>query len=114
MARTARAVQQVTRSGLAATYSAPDASNGETIPNDGKTILHIKNTNGTPLTVTIATPGTVDGLAVADRTVTVPATTGDRFIGPFPTGTYNQPGNVLNVDYSSATGATVAALSIPA
>lgn len=112
MARTARTVQQISRSGLAPAYTAADNTNGETIPNNGTTFLHVKNTGGGACTVTISIPGQVDGQAVASRTVSVPATTGDRMIGPFPTGTYNQSGGVVNVDYSTGTGVTAAAINL--
>ena len=62
------------------------------VPNDGRTVIHLKNTGGSNSVVTVVTPGTVDGSAVADKTYTVPLTTGDLFIGPFPANTYNVAG----------------------
>lgn len=56
--------------------------------NDGRTILQIRNTVGTSRVITFETPNTVDGLAVADRTVTVQAGK-TAFVGPFPRGIYN-------------------------
>lgn len=50
-----------------------DLANGDTVPNGGSTILVMNNTAGTSATVTIRTPGEIDGLAVGDRTFTVPA-----------------------------------------
>lgn len=113
MARTARAVQEINRAGLAETFTAADNTNGETIPNDGRTFLHVKNTGGGACTVTVATPGQVDGLAIADLTATVPATTGDRLIGPFPPGIYTQADGNVYVDYSTGTGIAVAAVRLP-
>lgn len=112
MARSARTVQSTSRAGLAETFSAADNANGETIPNDGQTFLHVKNTGGGACTVTVATPGTIDGLAVADLTAVVPATTGDRLIGPFPPGAYTQADGNIYVDYSTGTGVTVAAVRL--
>lgn len=112
MARSTRAVQETNRAGLAETFSAADNANGESIPNDGRTILHVKNTGGGACTVSVAKSGisAIDGDAVAAKTASVPATTGDRLIGPFPIGIY---GNPLLVDYSTGTGVTAAAVRVP-
>jgi hypothetical protein len=55
--------------------TAADTTNGDTYPNGGNAMLLMNNTAGASGTVTVVTPGTVDGLAVADRTYTVPANT---------------------------------------
>jgi hypothetical protein len=82
--------------------------------NDGRTVLHFMKSGAGACTVTISTPGTVDGLAVADRTVTVAATTGDVVIGPFPPDTYNTPGlsTFAGFTVSEVTGLTVAILRL--
>jgi len=73
-------------------------------------LLLLVRTTGTTTTVTIDTPGTVDGLAVADRSVVVPATTAvGMLIGPFGP-EYRQSDGKLHLNFSSATGATVAAI----
>jgi hypothetical protein len=54
---------------------AADTTNGDTVPNGGRTILVMNNTAGTSGTVTVETSATVDELAVADRTFTIPANT---------------------------------------
>jgi hypothetical protein len=109
MARTALAVQDVVRTGLTPVYSAANVA-GHSIENNGRVVLHVK-TAGTPCTVTIQTPGTVDGMAVADRTVALGATA-ERFIGPFPPD-YDQPtGDGVYVDFSAVTAVTVAALRV--
>ena len=65
-------VQDIGRSGLVATYTT-----GLTLldrylfNNDGRTIVHVLEASGTATDVTVVTPGMVDGLAVADRVVTV-------------------------------------------
>lgn len=66
-----------TESGLAPTARTP--VNGDTVP--GGCTLWIENANAAALTLTITTPKLLHGdLAVADRTVTVPATTGRRAV----------------------------------
>ena len=52
--------------------------------------LIVKNANAGACTVTLVTPGTIDGdLAIADRTVSVPATVGYTIIPV--TSTYRDP-----------------------
>lgn len=112
MARTALTVQTISRSGIAPSYASGDAANGHQFSNNGKTFLHVKNGGGSSITVTIQTPGSVDGLAVADRTVTV-ANGAEKMIGPFPTTTYNQSGGLVYVDLSADTSVTLAAFYLP-
>lgn len=106
-------VQNITRSGLAPSYSAA-AGGGDTIPSpDSETFLHVRNGGGSAITVTIATPGTVLGdLAVADVSVSVPAG-GERMIGPLPYAHFADPatGNA-SISYSSVTSVTVAAIRL--
>ncbi|MEK7765269.1 MAG: hypothetical protein AAB368_03430 [bacterium] len=113
MAYTAKTVEDIVRTGLAATYTAAPgtgAGNGFSIQNDGRTILHVKNVAaGGDCVVTIVTPNTVDGLALADRTVTV-ADGAERFIGPFPPSIYNESDGTIRVDFSEITNVTLAAL----
>ena len=49
------------------------AGGGDTCDTGPGVLLLVKNGDASPHTVTLATPETVDGLAVADRTVNVPA-----------------------------------------
>jgi len=105
MARTVITPQQIARTGLASALAQPDLANGNQFANDGVCFLYVKN-GGAQITVTISTPGTVDGLAIADLVVTVPATTGERMIGPFPAGIYNQSDGNVYVDWSSVTSVT--------
>lgn len=113
MARTALSREDVARSGLAATYTSAIAD-GHQFANDGRTFIHVKNTSGGTVDVTVQTPGTVHGLAVEELVVTVPATTGDVMIGPFPPGVFNQPSDspYVYVDYESTSGVTIAVLHL--
>ena len=105
-------VQTLARAGLSATYEACD-TNGNYFTNDGMTFIHIKNANaGTP-TLTIATANTVDGLAIADRTVTMFATTGDKMIGPLPASVYNDANGRVQLTYSAVTDLTIAVIKMP-
>lgn len=87
-------------------------SNNYFVPNNGMTFLHFMKSGAAACTVTIETPATVDGNAVADPTITVPATTGDVMVGPFAPAIYNQPDGTLKFTLSEVTGLTVAALRI--
>ena len=102
MTRTALTVQEVVRTGITPSFGAAQTTDGNSFPNDGNTYIEVKNTTATACTVTIQEPETVDGLAVADRTVSVPGTTGDKVIGPFPPARYNQSDGSVYVDVSKA------------
>jgi hypothetical protein len=112
--------QQVVPGGLAAVYAVAGAGAGQLnvadtyyVNNDGKTVFHFKKSGAGACTVTVDTPYTVDGLAIAQRTINVPATTGDVFCGPFPREIYNQPGtHDLKFTLSEITGLTCAAVRV--
>lgn len=110
MARSSLTLQDVERSGLEPSYASANAD-GNSFANNSRVVLHAKNGSGSPITVTVKTPGTVDGLAVADRTVAIPAGE-ERIMGVFPPADYNQSDGSVHVDYSDVTSLTVAALRI--
>jgi hypothetical protein len=80
MARSALAVQTMDSTGLTPSFTAADAAGSTFEPKIGR-FLRVKNASGSPINVTLTTPGSVDGLAIPDRVVAVPATTGDVLIG---------------------------------
>jgi len=67
-----------------------DSTNNHYFVNDGTTWLEIVSSDASSQTVTVETSKTVDGYALADQTLAVPAGA-TRLIGPFTTGTFNQP-----------------------
>ena len=82
----------ITATGLTTAYTGSlSTSNTYTVPCDGKTFLHFKKSGAGSCLVTIITPGNVQGLAIADQTVTVPASTGDVMIGRLDAQTYADP-----------------------
>lgn len=99
------AVQQVVRAGLVPVFTAADVA-GDEFVNTGVEYLEVINGSGAGITVTIATPNTVDGLAVTDRTVTIAAGARQK-IGPFPTSIYNNANSKVSVTYSAVTTVTV-------
>ena len=89
MARGVLATQSTVRTGLVASYTAATVD-GHGVDNaDQKTVIHVKNGGGVAVVVTFPTVPTVDGLAIPDRTISIPAGE-ERYIGPFPKGIYNQ------------------------
>jgi len=104
-------VQKVLKAGLDLTDVgglAVAATSTYLVRNDGRTFLHFKKTAAVICTVTIQTPATLGGYAVADQDVVVPATTGDIHCGPFPKRIFNDGNNDLKFTLSDVDGLTVA------
>jgi hypothetical protein len=98
--------QVVPLTGLAIAFTAATSSGDQCATGDGVTLL-ARNNGASPVTVTLVTPELVDGdLAVADRTVTVPANT----IGAIAVSSRyrNQTTGLASITYSSATDVDVA------
>lgn len=108
MARTNLSVQQIVRTGLNPTYGEANAE-GHKVAWSRDLFLYVKQGEG-DRDVTIPTTRTVDGLAVADREVTVPGD-GERIIGPF-TEDYVQADGSIHVDFDAVTNTTIAALRL--
>lgn len=97
------ATQTPTQAGglLAPTFSAANAS--DTFVPDGATFIYCKNTNAATRTITLTTPGTTRGLAIADPVNTIGATTGELVFGPLPADLYADPTTGLGTVTPSAT-----------
>lgn len=94
-------VTEITRAGItppAATTG--DTVNGHSVVNDGYMHLDVSNSAGAPGTLTISYPQTVDGQAITPKAITIPATTNNVRIGPFPVQVY---GTTINFTVSAAT-----------
>lgn len=103
--------QAVSLAGLTPAYGAAVAST--TVPCDERTFLHVKNTAGSSMTVTLAATGAVRGQKAADVVITVPATTGDKMIGPLSADLFaGAVDGTCAVTYSTTASVTVAALRI--
>jgi len=110
-------VQNIVAAGIAQTYGS--ASTSDTFTDDGteRTFIHVKN-SGTikaltvvPAQATTNVPG-VGPVTVPTMSVSIPGTTGDKMIGPFPAAYINSSG-LVTVTLDSATGVTVAAIKLP-
>lgn len=91
-----------------ATYT-PIAANadGHSFTNNGKRFVLVENSNAATRDVTAVHPGLADvNLAVPDRVVTVPVTTGRAILGPFGP-EYNQPDGKVHINYEATAGLTV-------
>ncbi len=112
MSDVALAAQKIIKTGIdpVHTGSLSTGDNYQT-PNNGRLFIYVTNGGGSPSVVTIATTGTEDGLAIADRTVNVPAGE-DRLIGPFPPHIYNNANGEIDTSFSFITSVTVAALNL--
>jgi len=113
MANVDLTVQKMIHAGVTPSYTG-SLSTGNTykLRNNGRRFVHFKKSGAGACTVTIETPGSVGGLAIADQTVNVPATTGDVMIGPFPRNLYNDSSGDVNITLSEITGLTIAALEV--
>jgi hypothetical protein len=101
--------QQVVITGLQPVYSAVTASDTFTIDDD--LFLHVKNAGGSISNVTIQDASlTAGGNGALNVAVAVPATTGDRMIGPIPTSYVNTSTGLVTVTYSFTTSVTAALL----
>ena len=113
MADVAIAPERVTKTGLTATYTGTMlTTNTYTIRNTGRSILHFLNAGGSDCVITFQTPALLAGLGVAELVVTVIATTGDTFIGPFPPAIFNNGANDLKFTMDFITSVTVAVLEL--
>jgi len=104
-------VQKVLKAGLDLTDVgglAVAATSTYMVANDGRTFLHFKKGAAVICTVTIQTPATMGGYAVANQDVIVPANTGDVHCGPFPTRLFNDGNGDLRFTLSDVDGLTVA------
>lgn len=108
-------LQTLTTAGIAQTLSTASAT-GDACLNDGTTFLRVRNSSGAnAYTLTLVTPQSVNGVAVADVAVTI-ATSGDRLIGPFPTATFNDGNSLVSWTYTGtapATDLTVGCFDLP-
>ena len=108
MADVTLAVQKITNAGVDESFTAIDATDTYFVRNTAGVLLHFKNTGGSASTVTLVTPNSVAGFAIADQQVTIPATTGDRMVAALPTSVFNDGQGFVTFTQDQASGVTVA------
>lgn len=105
--------QTVTKTGTTPAYAAANSSDTIATANGALQFLHVKNANASALTVTLVDAGTTPaGSAASNPTVTVPANTGDKMIGPLPNSLAAATG-LITVQYSVTSSVTAALISVP-
>lgn len=100
------------------TYAAATSGDGDTFPNDGRTLLVVHNGSGGSITVTVdaqVTEARVQHLgevtkAAGGGTVAAGVT---QVFGPFAERAFNDATGMCEVTYSSAASVTVAAIRLP-
>jgi len=104
--------QVVTRLGVAPTYAAAAGGGDKFVP-DATTFIQVKNGSGGALTVTVApTKVPLAGLTETFAAVSIPATTGDKMIGPFPAEHFAGSDGLADITYSGVTSLTVAVVKV--
>ena len=106
-------VQDVTRLGVATTYAACTSGGDKFLPSEN-TFIQVKNASGGALTVTVAAAKVpAPNLTITFAAVSIPATTGDKMIGPFPADVFAAAADGLAaITYSGVTSLTIAAIKL--
>lgn len=108
----ALATQIIAQAGTTPTYAAAAGGGDTFIPGD-KVFLHVKNAGGSPQTVTIDSKVPSNYGVDNDLAVVVPATTGDKMIGPLPASRFQDPTTgVGNITYTGVTSLTIAVVTL--
>lgn len=108
------AKQQIVPTGLTPVYTAISGGGDKAVPADGS-FLHFKNTNAATYTVVIDDPTSVSPSGAQsfnpDLSVVIPATTGDKMIGPIGARFANPADGLAAITYTgTTTNGTVASL----
>jgi hypothetical protein len=80
-----------------------------------RTVLRVTNTNGSDRVITIKAGDYPPAMAAGqgDLTVTVAATTGVQWIGPFESGRFLQSDGTMEIDVAASHTGTVTAFLVP-
>lgn len=104
--------QSISRAGVVPSYASA-AGGGDKFHPSETTFLHVKNGSGGSITVTIPTPGSVEGEPIADRAVALGAGA-EKMIGPLPKRLFGNPADsgLGAITYSGVSSLTIAALEL--
>ncbi len=98
--------------GITPTRTALATGNTYKVRNNGRVALLFEKSGANPCVVTVQTPATVGGLAVAERTFTVVASIGDIIAAKVPPSVYNDGNGDLNFTIDEGTAITCAVVAI--
>lgn len=110
MARSTVTATQINRTAIAVAGSAANVD-GHAIAWREGLFLYVNNGGGSAITVTVPTPGTVDGLAIADWSASVPAGA-NRVFGGFSADHYRQSDGTIHINFSGVTSVTFGAFYV--
>lgn len=110
MARTPITPQRAVDTGLELATE-PANVDGNAFPSGPGLVLIVNNGSGAEVDVTLVTPLTINGLAVTDRIITIPANE-SRHIAAENARLYAQPDRTVHVNYEAVTDVTVAVLQV--
>lgn len=116
MARTSIAVEEVAFQGYDSdvTFTAVDAVNGMMFPNDGRTVLLVRNADAAAKTVTVVSVAD-DAGRTGDHSIVIAAGK-TAIVNPLRPGWWSQRGGAdggqVYVDFSAATSTTVACVRL--
>ena len=100
------ATQSIAITGVVPAYSAASGGGDTFVPSD-RTYLHVKNGGGSPITVTVVTPGeAAPGVAVADPSMSV-SNGSEKIMGPFYSSVYQDSTGTASISYSAVTSVTI-------
>ena len=88
------------------------ASGGDEFANTGDTYVEFKNVSAGAIVVTIQTPAKIEGIDIAEITVTIPLTSGVKRIGPFDPAIFNASTGRVVMTYDAHTDLSVGAFKL--
>ncbi|TYB71242.1 hypothetical protein FXF51_02045 [Nonomuraea sp. PA05] len=114
MARTDLPITPMPRAGLSLAGALPTAAiaDGHMFGQSAKRFVRVKNSGGTPRTVTAVIPGELEGQPLPDVPYTIPATTGDVLIPPLGD-VFRQSDGKVHLNYDDPAGLTIAVYELP-
>ena len=81
------------------------------IANNGRVFIRVRRTSTVASQLTITTEQTVEGLAVADRNVTMPVVSGALWEGgPYDPRVYNDADGKMSIEFSAVDGVDLSAV----
>jgi len=113
MASSVLVPQNVIPGGMAETFEACNVDGNYFLNSSAKFFIHVKNTNASQKTVHIDAPGQCSQGFNHDADVVIPATNGDKLIGPFDVSRFNDSSNYVQLTYTEGiTDLTIALLKL--